>query len=141
MNPVHSRVLRAFQLTYDFYKHLPESSLQRKIADVPSNTIGEQAYCIVGARESYLQAMRNGAWAGFSCSLEEPEVKKAVLAKLEETKNNIHTFLQETIEDPSTLNFTLDLLEHEIQHHGQLIRFGYANTLSFPQTWHERYTV
>jgi hypothetical protein len=33
------------------------------------------------------------------------------------------------------------LLEHEIQHHGQLIRFVYGNRLSFPESWNQRYTV
>jgi hypothetical protein len=34
-----------------------------------------------------------------------------------------------------------DLLEHEIQHHGQLIRFVYGNGQTFPESWHKRYTV
>ena len=33
------------------------------------------------------------------------------------------------------------LLEHEVQHHGQLIRFVYGNKLSFPESWNKRYTV
>ena len=32
-------------------------------------------------------------------------------------------------------------LEHEVQHHGQLIRFVYGNALTFPESWHDRYTV
>ncbi|MBK8233243.1 MAG: hypothetical protein IPK72_22375 [Candidatus Eisenbacteria bacterium] len=35
----------------------------------------------------------------------------------------------------------LDLLEHEVQHHGQLIRFVYGNGLTFPESWKVRYTV
>jgi hypothetical protein len=38
-------------------------------------------------------------------------------------------------------DFALDLLEHEIQHHGQLIRFGYSNSLAFPPSWNSRHTV
>lgn len=35
----------------------------------------------------------------------------------------------------------LDLLLHETQHHGQLIRFVYALELEFPQSWHSRWNV
>ena len=39
------------------------------------------------------------------------------------------------------LELGFDLLEHEIQHHGQLIRYVYGNRLSFPSSWSQRYTV
>jgi len=39
------------------------------------------------------------------------------------------------------VEFAFGLLEHEVQHHGQLIRFVYGNGLTFPDSWHERYTV
>ena len=39
------------------------------------------------------------------------------------------------------IELAFDLLEHEIQHHGQLIRFVYGNRLSFPDSWSKRYTV
>ena len=39
------------------------------------------------------------------------------------------------------LNKAADLLEHEVQHHGQLIRYVYGNRLSFPGSWKRRYTV
>jgi spore coat protein CotF len=35
----------------------------------------------------------------------------------------------------------MDLLEHEIQHHGQLIRYIYGNKLTFPNGWKQRYNV
>jgi hypothetical protein len=35
----------------------------------------------------------------------------------------------------------MDLLEHELQHHGQLIRYVYGNKLEFPESWKKRYTV
>lgn len=37
--------------------------------------------------------------------------------------------------------FALDLLEHEIQHHGQLIRYFYALGLEFPKEFSDRYAL
>ncbi len=42
---------------------------------------------------------------------------------------------------PAQQELAFDLLEHEVQHHGQLIRFVYGNKLTFPPSWHKRYTV
>jgi len=39
------------------------------------------------------------------------------------------------------VSLAFDLLEHETQHHGQLIRFVYGNGLTFPASWNKRYTV
>ena len=39
------------------------------------------------------------------------------------------------------LEYLFALLEHEVQHHGQLIRYCYGNKIAFPQSWHDRYTV
>ena len=61
------RLTRAFILTYELVAALPEEALKLKLGDLPSNSIGEQLWCIIGARESYLKAMRNEDWAGFSC--------------------------------------------------------------------------
>jgi len=39
------------------------------------------------------------------------------------------------------VELAFDLLEHAVQHHGQLIRFVYGNRLTFPDSWNQRYTV
>ena len=59
--------------------------------------------------------------------------------------------LEATIERLSEIDFAglsdmqvdlaFELLEHEVQHHGQLIRYVYATGLTFPVSWHDRYTV
>jgi spore coat protein CotF len=35
----------------------------------------------------------------------------------------------------------LDLIEHEAQHHGQLIRYFYANGMTFPEAFAKRYAL
>lgn len=141
MHTISERVLNALVLTSDFYHHISESHLTLSISNVPSNTIGEQAGCIIGARESYLKALKNGEWVGFSCSLSEHYDKNLVMSKFQETSSNIQEFLLETDSEDINLNLLMDLLEHEVQHHGQLIRYAYANKLGFPKSWNERYTV
>jgi hypothetical protein len=34
-----------------------------------------------------------------------------------------------------------DLLEHEVQHHGQFVRYFYANGLAFPDRFASRYAL
>ncbi|MGP4082924.1 hypothetical protein ACTWQL_23915 [Pseudalkalibacillus sp. R45] len=141
MDILKQRVLQALSLTDDFYNHINDGCLRLKISDVPSNTIGEQAYCIIGARESYLKALKISQWAGFDCSLVDSNDKTLIIIKLEETYTNIERFLQDISIDEINNNLLIDLLEHEVQHHGQLIRYAYANKIEFPKSWNIRYTV
>ena len=135
-----TRLDRTFGLTRDLFAHLDEASLQLDLGGLPSNRIAGQAWCIVGARESYTRAIKAGEWSGFACSLKEPGTKQAVLAALDNSRAALDTIeFSELTEKQGAL--VLDLLEHEIQHHGQLIRYVYANRLGFPKSWNERYTV
>ena len=131
---------RSFKLTHDLVVHLEETSLGLDLPSLPSNRIAGQLWCIVGARESYTKAIEMGGWKGFSCSLSTPRVKQSVLAALEATHKHMSEIDFTDLTDVQ-IEFAFDLLEHEIQHHGQLIRFVYGNGLSFPDSWHKRYTV
>jgi hypothetical protein len=120
--------------------HLEEESLALDLPNLPSNQIAGQLWCVVGARESYLKALEHGSWQGFSCSLKAPRVKESVLEALEAT----HQCLGEidfTDFTDTQIDLAFALLEHEVQHHGQLIRFVYGNKLTFPGSWNKRYTV
>jgi hypothetical protein len=135
-----AKLNRAFKLTYDLVYHLDETSLNLDLQNLPSNRIAGQLWCIVGARESYTKAIEIGEWKGFSCSLATPKIKKSVLETLEETDKKLNEINFTGLTDVQ-IDLAFDLLEHEIQHHGQLIRFVYANGLTFPESWHKRYTV
>lgn len=131
---------RSFKLTHDLVAHLEEASLGLDLPGLPSNRIAGQLWCIVGARESYLKAIAAGGWQGFACSLTTPRVKEAVLAALAATHQSLAELDFANLSD-AQLDLAFALLEHEVQHHGQLIRFVYANGLAFPESWHKRYTV
>ncbi|WP_051314907.1 hypothetical protein [Alteribacter aurantiacus] len=138
---IKERLMKAFHLTEDFYLNLTNEQLSLSISTVPSNTIGEQAYCLIGARESYLNALFKGEWDGFTCSLSSATNSDEIISKLTDSRDQIEHFLQQETLTQTQINIVFDLLEHEVQHHGQLIRFGYANKLEFPTSWNERYTV
>lgn len=135
-----AKLIRAFRLTYDLVLNLDDACMNLDLPALPSNRIAGQLWCIVGARESYLRAIEFGEWKGFSCSLSTPKIKQSVLVTLEETENKLHGIDFTGLSDVQ-IDLAFNLLEHEIQHHGQLIRFVYANGLTFPESWHERYTV
>ncbi len=50
MTLLFDRLNKAFDLYNDLAVHLSEASLGSKLATLPSNTIGEQLWCVVGAR-------------------------------------------------------------------------------------------
>ena len=131
---------RSFTLTHDLVTHLNEPSLNLDLPNLPSNQIAGQLWCIIGARESYTKAIETSGWKGFSCSLTTPLVKKSVLVALETTDKRLNE-IDFTELTNVQIEFAFDLLEHEIQHHGQLIRFVYGNGLAFPESWNKRYTV
>lgn len=132
---------RAFNLTGDLVQSLSETDFQLKLNDLPSNTIGEQLWCVIGARESYLKAIINEGWSGFGCSLNNTTSRAEILGCLQESADDCLRFLKSHELNDTQTDLLITLLEHEIQHHGQLIRYVYGNRLSFPRSWHERYTV
>lgn len=135
---IKSRIIRACQLTYDLADKLDREAYSLKLKGLPSNTIGQQLWCIVGARESYIKAIKAGSWQGFACSLKDL-TKESILTALNESLESL-TSVEDKLDD-NQLTLMFDLLEHEIQHHGQLIRYMYGNKIDFPQSWHKRYTV
>jgi uncharacterized damage-inducible protein DinB len=132
---------KAFNLTDDLVQGLSETDFTLKLNDLPSNTIGEQLWCMVGARESYLKAIINEGWSGFSCSLNDTTSKVEILRSLQKSADECLRFLNSHELNETQTDLLITLLEHEIQHHGQLIRYVYGNKLGFPKSWHKRYTV
>ena len=135
-----AKISRSFKLTYELVSHLDEPALSLDLPNLPSNRMAGQLWCIAGARESYIKAIQTGGWKGFSCSLVTPKIKQSVLATLEATDKALNDINFMELTDVQ-IDLAFHLLEHEIQHHGQLIRFVYANGLTFPESWNQRYTV
>ena len=133
---------RSFGLYRDLLGVLDARALASGLPGVPSNSIGAQLWCVVGARESYARAIAAGAWAGFTCSLDEPGDPGRVAATLESSAATVASLLQslDRLTDVQE-RLVLDLLEHEAQHHGQLIRYLYRLRLAIPASWKDRYAL
>ena len=66
---VRASAERSFDLYAELAATLTREQLGSHLSNVRSNTVGEQLWCVVGARESYSRGIRAGKWAGFACSL------------------------------------------------------------------------
>lgn len=142
---VGARLRAAMRLYGDLVVALPEEALAVNLPALPSNTIGSQLWCVVGARESYVKAIRAGRWQGFACRVTKAESKDS--ARMSEALAETAALAEACVEDasvewtPERVRLLVTLLEHEAQHHGQLIRYLYANRLEIPASWKERYAL
>lgn len=133
---------RSFALYQDLVDSLEEGTLIKTLPQLPSNTVGLQLWCVVGARESYSKAIVANEWAGFSCSLERPEEKDSVGESLRSSAEVLSSALREVDGFTEEQNRLLvDLLEHEAAHQGQLIRYLYGLRLEIPKSWKERFNL
>ena len=74
-------------------------------------------------------------WEGFTCCLDYKHThdREKVLIALDSTYDEIINYLTNNNDlKEVSINFLLDLLEHEVQHHGQLIRYIYGNKIAMP---------
>jgi len=142
INQLKNRLSLSNTLYMDLLSHIPESHLSSKLADLPSNTIGQQLWCVVGARNSYLKAAKAKEWQGFECPLAWDKTTDAnsVKATLESTGQMVESYLEQAKElSEIEIKYLLDLLEHEAQHHGQLARYLYGLKVGMPTSWKKRY--
>ena len=142
MTDVLDRLDNALTLTDLLAASLADDALSLHNADAPSNTIGAQFWCIVGARESYARGIVAWQWQGFSCSLSGANAHRSALlhAALDAARASVTEAVATPLSSDQT-QLVFDLLEHEVQHHGQLIRYFYANALPFPDAFAKRYAL
>jgi hypothetical protein len=124
-----------FRSFADLAEELTEDILKQSIPVPKHKTLKDHYWCIVGARESYTNALEAGLWSGFDCSLqtinttEVIEKLSASAAAFEKTVNSI----QDWTSDRDDL--LTSLLEHEAMHEGQMIRHMYALNHPLPESW------
>ena len=107
---------RTLGLYDDLIAILENDHLMLDLPGLPSNTIGQQLWCVVGARQSYLKAIIEGGWKGFSCSLAGNQigVKIEVRSQLEKSKSAFLEFINSADSlSPAQQSMLIDLLEHE----------------------------
>jgi len=141
---IRERFEGSFGLYDELVAELPEAVLAEELPGLPSNAIGEQLWCVVGARESFARAIEAGEWSGFSCSLSATETRdsEAVATALSSSAADVLTAIEQLEPaDDARCRLALRLLEHEAAHHGQLIRYLYGLRLAIPAGWKERYAL
>lgn len=141
---IRERFRESIELYDELATELPEPSLAAKLPGIPSNAIGAQLWCVVGARESFSRAIDAGEWSGFSCSLTADETREtsAVLAALARSGEAVLAVTRDLDPaDDDRCRLALQLLEHEAAHHGQLIRYLYGLRLPIPGGWKARYAL
>jgi hypothetical protein len=140
---ITDRLREALALTDALAAGLTADALGLHNGKARSNTIGGQFWCLVGARESYARAFEIGAWRGFTCSLDDTRSPAAVQGALVASRGRLEALLARAASplDPEREATLFRLLEHEVQHHGQLIRYFDANDLAFPPAFARRYAL
>ncbi len=139
-NIIQASFDRSFGLYSDLIETIDEAALSSKLPQLRSNTLGLQLWCVVGARESFSQAIKANQWSGFSCSLETASIKAPVAGALRRSADAVSEVLT-TIDTYTEVQnrLIIDLLEHEAAHHGQLIRYLYGLKLAIPESWKSKY--
>jgi len=138
------RFSRANTLYLDFVDAVSAEQLGSHLADLPSDTVGHQLWCVLGARESYPRAARAGEWKGFTSPVTAGETTDAAAlrAALVQTSADVDDWITGLdAGDEASLTYVLALLEHETQHHGQLIRYLYGLGIDRPESWQRQYAL
>jgi hypothetical protein len=134
-NQVLAHLRARFESFDDLARQVSDALLVANVPVARNKTIAEHFWCVVGARESFANALRAGAWDGFSCSIED-QGRQAFIDALRSSANGFERIIGE-VEDwsPARDKLLLELLEHEAMHEGQLIRHVYALGESLPSSW------
>ncbi|MFF2485535.1 DinB family protein [Microbacterium sp. NPDC058062] len=138
------RFSRANSLYLDFVDAVSAEQLGSHLADLPSDTVGHQLWCVLGARESYPRAAKAGEWQGFTSPVTADETTDAAAlrAALVQTSSAVDDWIAGLdAGDEASLTYALALLEHETQHHGQLIRYLYGLGIDRPESWQRQYAL
>lgn len=138
------RLARANTLYLDLADIVTAEQLGSRLADLPSDALGHQLWCVLGARESFPRAAQAGSWQGFTSPVSGDQLTDAAAlrAALDATAADVDTWIAGlAVDDEDSFAYALALLEHETQHHGQLIRFLYGLGIPRPESWQRQYAL
>ena len=133
MSQITDHLEDKFTLYEEFASALPDDAFGEHLGKLKSNSIGEQLWCIVGTRESYAKALEAGEFSGWGCSLAST-AGDAIRPGLEASAGLVRERLADDLDDPRQ-DLALQLLEHETQHMGQLLRYLLGLELEVPAGW------
>ena len=140
---IDARLDAVFRLYDELVASLDGAQLRLSLP-VPSNPIGSQLWCVVGARETWARALESGTWGPFACSIasfadaQDPGLVTRALAT---SASAFREASLATAADETRTDFKLGLLEHESQHLGQLLRYVLGLGIEPPPGWRKRFAL
>jgi hypothetical protein len=137
------------RLTYDYLDMLDTPQLELTLPFPESKSLGYQFWCMVGAHESYLKKLEHGEWKGFSSSLDQvAQVTPAIIKQQMMQADAIMQGLLARINLEQRLKngqpgyeVVMQMIKHEMHHHGQLINFLFCHHLPIPPSWHDEWAL
>lgn len=139
MSQIAQHLEDKFTLFDELVEALPDEVFDRHLGELKSNSIGEQLWCVVGTRESYARALEAGEFSGWACSLTASSadvIRPGLEASAELVREHVTGDLGEEQQD-----LALQLLEHEAQHMGQLLRYLLGLELDIPAGWRSYFAL
>ena len=140
---IDTRLDAAFGLYDELVASLDADKLRQSLP-VPSNPIGMQLWCVVGARETWARAMQTGTWGPFGCSIasfEDTQDPGLVAGALAASASAFRAAALASPADEIRTDFKLALLEHESQHLGQILRYLLGLGIEPPSGWKQRFAL
>ena len=140
---IDARLDAVFRLYDELVASLDGARLRQSLP-APSNPIGMQLWCVVGARETWARAMEKGTWGPFSCSIasfEDAHEPGPVARALATSASAFREAALATVADETRTDFKLGLLEHESQHLGQILRYILGLGIEPPPGWKKRFAL
>lgn len=136
-------------LTYDCLAILEQKHLDLRLPFAESQSLYYQFRCMVGAHESYLRKLESGTWQGFSVSLDtiDPITPEIISAQMHKSDRLMETLLSKIDLNDRLPNgqpsyeVVLQMIKHEMHHHGQLINFIYCHGLPIPPSWQDEWAL
>jgi hypothetical protein len=140
---IDTRLDALFELYDELIASLDDTQLRQSLP-VPSNPIGLQLWCVVGARETWAHALETGTWGPFACSIasfEDTRNSDLVAGALAASASAFREAALASPADEIRTDFKLALLEHESQHLGQILRYLLGLGIEPPGGWKKRFAL
>jgi len=134
-----AKLVQSVSMWSDLLESLDGEQLGMRLGTLRSSPIGQQLWCLGGCRESNLASLEADGAFTWRCSYRGTVTEHDELAAY---VNGMGTKLVAFLEGHEELSenqvgLVLDLLAHEFQHQGQLIRYLYGNGLHIPASWRQ----
>lgn len=153
MNELNHILLKEWKqiraLTYDYLEGLTEDQLALRLPFPESQPMKYQFWCMAGAHESYLNHLRHGEWVGFACSLNGvgPLTSALIKRHLRQADAEMEALLptldlmQPLKDGKLAYEVVMQMIRHEMQHHGQLINLMFCHHLPIPESWQREWAL